>query len=438
MKSSPNGHEQATLHINDADRTVSANGQSLSLPPLSFRLLRALAEVAPKTVSKHDLQTRVWGDINVGPDSVKQRVRMLRVSLEQGGIGENLIETIAGEGYALTSSAVIIDENANDGADENPGERWGDQFKRLFTPPAGYALAAIIFLFVLALVIGGKPFTPDHGNEDAKLVVMVSSIEVADKAENIQFLGSKLESALTTLLSLHHNTDVMGRQASAHLSSIRPLELSRQSNVSALIEWKIAEFDNNYRLFVTLTDARRETALWAGEYNLPADAPEKDWSRIINHMGRLLILEFEQLQSPTAIAGGTSSRSAYATYLNGVETLKKPIEPENYLEAARHFQDALSADSNFIIARARLAEAYAKYAIHTGDDHFSALALSEARLANSHSPALPEAEYALALSLMADGDEKSAREYVLRARRTLPYIEFELSRLKRTQRQAES
>lgn len=80
---------------------IGPEGTRVELPYLSVRLLEALAASSPGFVSSDALLGRVWPDTHIGPDALKQRVRLLRVSLTDAGYDARLLDGVRGEGYAL-------------------------------------------------------------------------------------------------------------------------------------------------------------------------------------------------------------------------------------------------------------------------------------------------------------------------------------------------
>jgi len=88
--------------------TVTFGDQSLTLNPLSFRLLETLANSHEETLSVELLMSEVWQKTSVSPDTVKQRIFVLRKSIEEANIEGLTIQAIRGEGYRLIIEAANI------------------------------------------------------------------------------------------------------------------------------------------------------------------------------------------------------------------------------------------------------------------------------------------------------------------------------------------
>ena len=80
------GHQQnehtryrvGELILDTGTHTVTRDGQPLDLPHLSYDLLLALVRAAPNLLSHDELMDQVWGDVVVSPETLTQRVKLVR------------------------------------------------------------------------------------------------------------------------------------------------------------------------------------------------------------------------------------------------------------------------------------------------------------------------------------------------------------------------
>lgn len=98
------------LLIDSESRQVYKGTESLNLPDLSFRLLMALVECAPETVSKDALIEKVWRGRVVSEETLKQRISRLRTLLQDDPNAPQFIASIRGEGYRLVATTQEITE----------------------------------------------------------------------------------------------------------------------------------------------------------------------------------------------------------------------------------------------------------------------------------------------------------------------------------------
>jgi DNA-binding winged helix-turn-helix (wHTH) protein len=71
----------ADLRIDAGRRIVSRGKTEIPLPKLSFDLLLTLLQHAPNVVSIDDFMQQVWPGLVVSPETVSQRVKLLRDAL---------------------------------------------------------------------------------------------------------------------------------------------------------------------------------------------------------------------------------------------------------------------------------------------------------------------------------------------------------------------
>ncbi|MGP9800654.1 winged helix-turn-helix domain-containing protein [Rheinheimera sp. NSM] len=80
---------------------VSLNSETLTLQPLSYRLLETLAGSPGVIIAVDELIKAVWGNVTVSADTLKQRIFVLRKAIEQSAISGIEIQAVRNEGYRL-------------------------------------------------------------------------------------------------------------------------------------------------------------------------------------------------------------------------------------------------------------------------------------------------------------------------------------------------
>ncbi len=93
--------ESNTIEFDEIKYIVTKDNESITLNPLSFKLLFALAQKSQEIVSNKSLMTSVWPNTAVSPETLKQRIFVLRKSLEQSTLKGVKIQAVRGEGYRL-------------------------------------------------------------------------------------------------------------------------------------------------------------------------------------------------------------------------------------------------------------------------------------------------------------------------------------------------
>jgi DNA-binding winged helix-turn-helix (wHTH) protein/tetratricopeptide (TPR) repeat protein len=113
------------LELDVGLQRVLQAGAPVELPKLSFDLLLALLRAAPRFVSNEELMTQVWRDLVVSPETVTQRVKLLRDALGDDPKQPRYIQGLRGRGYRLippvSAGAARIDVLA---VTTRPGRWW--------------------------------------------------------------------------------------------------------------------------------------------------------------------------------------------------------------------------------------------------------------------------------------------------------------------------
>jgi DNA-binding winged helix-turn-helix (wHTH) protein/Tol biopolymer transport system component len=101
-RSSPPKYRFEDLTLDIGQRRVWRGSDALPLTNLTFELLRVLVEAAPNVVSHDELAEKVWGPRRVvTPETLSQRVMVLRHALGDSADQPRYIEGLRGQGYRL-------------------------------------------------------------------------------------------------------------------------------------------------------------------------------------------------------------------------------------------------------------------------------------------------------------------------------------------------
>lgn len=86
------------LELDVDQRRLVRHGRDLKLSKLTFRTLQVLASAAPSLVTNDELANRVWKGRVVSPETVRQRVKMLRKALQDDAGAPRYLEVVRGQG----------------------------------------------------------------------------------------------------------------------------------------------------------------------------------------------------------------------------------------------------------------------------------------------------------------------------------------------------
>jgi DNA-binding winged helix-turn-helix (wHTH) protein len=94
-------YEISDLVIDLARQRVTRGADEIALPKLSFEMLLVLMRAAPAVLSNNELMARVWPGLVVSPETVSQRVKLLRDALGDDPRAPRYIAGLRGRGYRL-------------------------------------------------------------------------------------------------------------------------------------------------------------------------------------------------------------------------------------------------------------------------------------------------------------------------------------------------
>ena len=102
------------LLIDAGPQRVTRDGNVIALPKLSYDLLIALVRAAPNLLSIDALMGEVWPKLVVSPETVSQRIKLLRDALGDDPRNPRYVEGLRGRGYRLipaVESGYRVDES---------------------------------------------------------------------------------------------------------------------------------------------------------------------------------------------------------------------------------------------------------------------------------------------------------------------------------------
>src|SRR5215831_17058623 len=99
------------LEVDIGKAEVTRAGEKIALPKLSFDLLYALINAAPAIVTNEELLQQVWPGLMVSPESVAQRVKLLRSAIGDDSQQPRYILGVRGRGYRLIPTPERLGES---------------------------------------------------------------------------------------------------------------------------------------------------------------------------------------------------------------------------------------------------------------------------------------------------------------------------------------
>ncbi len=310
------------LQIDTRVRQVTRDGVELGITGLTFDLLWALVRVAPHLVSFDALMEQVWPGLVVGPETVTQRVKLLRQALGDRAENPRYVLAVRGHGYRMPAAALAPAVALGTDVAGVP------QSIRRRVPHVWWAPVAV----VLVLAAGGgwwiskrQPLQPPSHVLNGAAALPSGSVAVmpfvnltGDPGKD--YFGDGMAEEIINALG-----QVQGLKVSARISSFaykgRNLDIrqiAQDLGVSTVLEGSVRSAGSRIRITAQLIDARSGYQVWSRSY-------DRDYGDIFKLQDDLAQAILKALQvnlngaapASVALAPPTQNIEAYDLYLQG-------------------------------------------------------------------------------------------------------------------------
>jgi len=366
------------LRVDVARAQVIRAGEVVPLPHLSFDLLLALIEAAPRILSPDELMTRVWGNVVVSSETVSQRVKLLRDALGDNAREPRYVAGVRGRGYRLVADVSVA----------RPADTVSTPSPIAATTVAGrditetapttqrrrsrraWAVVAVLVMAVLAVVAW---WTTQHasdraeriGSSDRAAALPVSPRSVAvlpftspGGGDRDDLLAFGIAEALLHRLANLRELEVIARTSSFSLQrkSLDVREIGRELNARYVLEGSVQHEGRRLRVTAQLIDTETGTHLWSVQFDRTDADVFAVQDEIASQVAEVLELSLDEHAAGRLDEKSTTNFDAYLAYLQGRALLAtgRVVEARAAVESLKN---ALRLDANFAAAYVSLAEA---------------------------------------------------------------------------------
>jgi TolB-like protein/DNA-binding winged helix-turn-helix (wHTH) protein/Tfp pilus assembly protein PilF len=392
--------ERETWRIGDlvldvGQQRVTRGDHEVPLPKLSFDLLLALARRAPNVLSLDEIMERVWPGLVVSPETIVQRVRLLRQALGEDAARPQYVEALRNRGYRLvprperiaTSEPPAPDATSVDLAAEHRADAVSTEPAALHRPGRARtkrsALVAAVGLGVMATVAGylgwravhrdaartdgataGAPATGgDAAARDAPtgdaayrtVAVLPFESLSADPAD--AYLASGLPEVTLARLATVRGLTVIARESSLLVPGAgAATDTGQRLGARYLVRGSVQRTGDRLRVTARLVDARNQTQLWSRSWDDDLAGLYRLQDELADGVARTLEARIAgvELAKPRADYGGNVE--ATLAYLRGRVLLGRFTVGEAEAAAAE-FERAIARDPRYAAALAALYDA---------------------------------------------------------------------------------
>ena len=380
----------ADLRIDVGRRIVSRGKDEISLPKLSFDLLLTLLQRAPNVVSIDDFMQQVWPGLVVSPETVSQRVKLLRDALGDDPHNAKYVAGVRGLGYRVIPP---VSRTAKGGAEI------------LSAPPAN---------------------DPDASAaaERRRRSLAVLPFKPLGRLDCHESLALGMTNALLMRLGSLRNLTVRP------LSSVRryespeqdPIAAGRELAVDCVLDGSIQTSSERMRISVRLIDVGSGRQLWADRFDQGLTDIFAIQDAIAERTAAALVEELSSGDRRLLRQHPTDNAQAYQLYVTGWSGLTRP-SCASLANALPYLEQAVTRDPGFALAYACLADCYAVLSVFGGGAPRALFpkALAAATRALELDPELAEAHAELGhIQMVYDLDLAAAEKSFLRALKINP------------------
>lgn len=366
-------YEFGPFRFDTGQRILARSDTVLKLKPKALEVLECLLQHRNKVVEKEQIMQQVWPDSFVEDANLTVHISALRKFFVPGTKVE--IETFPKKGYRFSADVREVRDSALDEQrvlDEPSTDRPGARVWMALG-----AIVAALSLFGVWYFSGARSNTYTQ----APIAIGVLPFEVSSEIESERVLGGGLSDNLARQLSEVPGLRVINPDPSflAQHAGKDPADIARELGVRLLMSGKIETKYGEIIIAVRYFDEDRKPTLWDKSFlRRTDDLQQVEWdmaSEITAAIDPAGLPETDSKQWKMI----TNDQEAYRNFLIG-RGLRLKMGNENLLASLEYYRNALSADPDFALAYASVAEAYYLLANNGGTDPSVALPLARAAL----------------------------------------------------------
>ncbi len=383
------GSDQAGFQVDDLTidlgrQRVTRSGAEIALPPLSFELLLTLARAAPNLVTFDQLTERVWPGLVISPETISQRVKLVRTALGDDPHAPRYIGGVRGRGYRMVAAVRPLTERRRvpesvtpewlrqataaepapaPAAPPPPAPPPAEDSARTAPGPVGWLGTVLIVLLLLAVPWGATHLWRRAPPASAATVLVqpphtIAVLPLVDvtPGDGNSYLGDGLAQELSARLARIHGLRVASRTSAfafrGRETDVRTI--GQALGVRHVLEGSVMRTGNQLRVTAQLVDAASGFNVWSQTYNRTWEdlvAIQDDVARsIVSTLKVVLAGELDPHPPTTRV-------DAFDLYLAGIAQLHAPGHA-GLEQAGDSFRRALALDPKFALAHAGLCERY--------------------------------------------------------------------------------
>ena len=375
LGSDPRGYQVDDLTVDLAPRRVTRGGAVIRLQALSFDLLVTLVRAAPTLVSFEQLNERVWPGLVITPETIVQRVKLLRGALGDDPHAPRYIEGVRGRGYRMLAEVQALTErhstsefapNVHIAASEVLVLSSPSTMPRAAPRPPGWIGGTLVILALLAASWATVHYRGGSKPSDRTSVVVspvIQSLAVlplenlsGDKEQ--EYFADGMTDELITNLAQIASLRVISRTSAMHFKGSRETlpQIGRDLQVDAILEGTVARSENRVRVTAKLVAASSDRHLWARTYERDLKDVLALQDEIAQDITEQVRVKLSPKERTLLLEPHSVDPEAHDAYLRGRYWWSK--RGADVWKGLDYFQKAIAADPSYALAYVGVADSF--------------------------------------------------------------------------------
>jgi TolB-like protein/DNA-binding winged helix-turn-helix (wHTH) protein/Tfp pilus assembly protein PilF len=355
----PSRYRLDDLIVEVGTRQVLRGDSTIDLGPLSFDLLQVLMRAAPSIVTFDELAAQVWPGLVVSPETITQRVKLLRDALDDDPRDPRYVAGSRGIGYRIVVPVTpIVDQHVDPAVTHTPVVA---RRLRVLALAAAGAIATVVVSYTV--IRGWQASKPGQAPVEESAVAKERTVAVLPFAnlsgdEAYEYFSDGLTDELLNRLGEVPGLTIAARTSSFHFKGTNDAApaIGRMLGVRHLVEGSVRKSGGRLRITAQLVDASSGYRLWSQTY----DRQVADMLDVQDEIALAVVARIE----PTLLAAardrlaqrGIRNTEALDHYLRAIK-LNQTFQLDETDQAILQYEEAIRLDPDFARAHLRLASA---------------------------------------------------------------------------------
>jgi transcriptional activator of cad operon len=349
-----NSYEIADLRVEIGRGRVVRQDRVLPLTKLSFDLLVALIQASPNVLTPDLMMERVWPGVVISPETVTQRVKVLRDALGDSPRNPRYIEGVRGRGYRLLPTPTLLSQpsptppTALSSFGPESAMRPAPSIWRRFWPALaiGTIAAACVLVYWLQAVRSDKYVTIERKAVTVSAApiesIAVLPFENLSTAPNGSIIALGMSEAILHHLGKVHRLTVIARTSSFAFQGVHAdsRDIARKLNVHYLLEGSVQTDQLRLRVTAQLVDAATGTDVWSIRLDRNPQDIFAVQDEISQAVARALQSSLRDREPAIASSNGTKQIGAWLAFQQG-RALVATRRISDLKSARQHFAEAI-------------------------------------------------------------------------------------------------